>query len=217
MEKIRLILVDPDPAVCAAFSAHFGGLPGVEINNGCFEDLMAFDCIVSAANSFGFMSGGMDAAIVRFFGDSLQERVQARLAEEYLGEQPVGTSLIIETGNPKHPYIAHTPTMRVPMPVALTDNAYVAMWATLLAIRAFNRRPDLESKIRLVACPGLCTATGRMPSDEAARQMALAYRFFLYPPRRADWNTAFDRQDLIGRGGDFPLLPPNGAISRKKE
>jgi O-acetyl-ADP-ribose deacetylase (regulator of RNase III) len=215
MEKLRLILVDPDPVLCAAFGAHFGGLPGVEIVNGCFEDLLGFDCIVSAANSFGFMSGGVDAAIIRFFGDQLQERVQARLADEFLGEQPVGTSIIVETGNPKYPYIAHTPTMRVPMPVALTDNAYVAMWAVLLAVRAHNRS-EAEPKIRLVACPGLCTATGRMPTDEAARQMALAYRFFLFPPRRADWNTAFDRQDLIGRGGDFPLLPPTGNISQKK-
>lgn len=27
------------------------------------------------------------------------------------GEQPVGTSFIIETGNAKHPFLAHTPTM----------------------------------------------------------------------------------------------------------
>jgi O-acetyl-ADP-ribose deacetylase (regulator of RNase III) len=216
MDKLRLILVDSDPAVCAAFSAHFGGLPGVEVVNGSFSDLMSFDCLVSPSNSFGFMSGDIESAIIRFFGDALQEKVLTILTEEYLGEQPVGTSRIIETGHPKHPYIAHTPTMRIPMPVALTDNAYIAMWATLLAVRAHNLS-DKEPKIQRVACPGFCTSAGRMPTDEAARQMALAYRFFLYPPRRADWNAAFDRQDLIGRGGDFPLLPPTGTLARKKQ
>lgn len=202
----RLILVDPNPTLCAAFSTYFGSLPKVEVVNGRFEDLSAFDCLVSAANSFGFMSGGVDAAIVGFFGDELQARVQARIRDEYLGEQPVGTSLIVETGHPQHPYVAHTPTMRLPMPVARTDYAYLATWAMLLAVRAHNRAGKTPP-IRSVACPGLCTATGRMPPEEAARQMACAYRNFVSPPARFDWKAAYDRQDTLGRGGDFAFPP----------
>ena len=71
--------------------------------------------MVSAANSFGLMDGGVDLAITRFFGVQLMERVQAHILQEYLGEQPIGTSFTIETGHPKHPFVAHTPTMRVPM------------------------------------------------------------------------------------------------------
>jgi len=52
------------------------------------------------------------------------KRVQERILQDYLGEQPVGTSIIVETGHHKHPFIAHTPTMRVPMPIATTDNVY---------------------------------------------------------------------------------------------
>ena len=189
--SLRLVLVDPKPAMSAAWRKHFAGLPDVEIVTGRFEALPAFDCMVSAANSFG---------------NQLEARVQRRILDEHLGEQSVGTSMIVETGHPKHPFIAHTPTMRVPMDIVRTDNVYLAMWAMLLAVRRHNQRTDLP--IHIVACPGLGTATGRMPFPEAARQMALAYRHFLAPPGFIEWPMASDRQTRIRYGGtmghDFP-------------
>jgi O-acetyl-ADP-ribose deacetylase (regulator of RNase III) len=157
--------------------------------------------MVSAANSFGLMDGGVDLAITRFFGVQLMERVQAHILREYLGEQPVGTSFIVETHHPKHPFLAHTPTMRVPMAITGTDNVYVAMRAMLLAVRQHNTCSS--DTIRKVACPGLGTATGRVPPKEAARQMALAYQSYLRPLTTVDWPTAQARHAAIGRGGDL--------------
>jgi O-acetyl-ADP-ribose deacetylase (regulator of RNase III) len=162
--------------------------------------------MVSAANSFGLMDGGVDWAIVRFFGESLQAKVQERILQEYLGEQPVGTSLIVETGHPRHPFVAHTPTMRVPMPITRTDNVYLAMWAMLQAVHRHNQHA--EQRINVVACPGLGTATGQIPFGEAARQMSLAYRHFLDPPQRIDWQLANDRQQQILYGGDLGFAFP---------
>jgi O-acetyl-ADP-ribose deacetylase (regulator of RNase III) len=204
LELDRLILVAPDASLCAAFEEHFEGLPAVEIVHGWFEQLTEFDCMVSAASSFGLMDGGVDAAIVRFFGHSLMERVQRRILEEYLGEQPVGTSVLVETEHPRHPYLAHTPTMRVPMPIVHTDHVYLAMWAMLLAVRRHNQRADRS--IRTIACPGLGTGTGRVPYPEAARQMALAYLSFLYPPTGIDWQFANKRQSEVRYGWGMPHL-----------
>jgi O-acetyl-ADP-ribose deacetylase (regulator of RNase III) len=214
--KLRLVLVDTDPKVCAAFSAYFGSVRGVEIVNGPLEELRAFDCITMPGNSFGFVTGGVEAAILRFFGDHLIGRIRSRIHEQFSGEQPVGTSIIVPTGDEEFPFVAHTPLMRVPMPIAMTDNVYLAMWATLHAVRAHNRIVPEEQQIQRLVCPGFCTITGRVTPDEAARQMALAYKNFVEPPVRMDWNVAFDRQDTIGRGGDFPIMPPSGTLSRKK-
>ena len=200
MADIDLILVDPFEPVCDAWEPAFAQFPDVTVVRDRFEALPRFDCMVSAANSFGLMDGGVDLAIRRFFGDQLVERVQAHILDEYLGEQPVGTSSIIDTGHPEHPFFAHTPTMRVPMSIATTDNVYSAMWATLLAIRRHNRTSPV--KIRTVACPGLGTATGRVEPREAARQMALAYGWYVRPATVIDWPTATGRQAMIGRGGD---------------
>jgi hypothetical protein len=84
---LKLILVAPNPLLCAAFQQKFNYLPNVEIVNNYFERLPNYDCMVSPANSFGMMDGGIDAAIIRFFGDSLMKRVQQRILEDYLGEQ----------------------------------------------------------------------------------------------------------------------------------
>jgi O-acetyl-ADP-ribose deacetylase (regulator of RNase III) len=204
--ELKLILVSPEPLLCAAFRERFDGLPRVEVVDGYFERLPEFDCLVSPANSFGIMDGGMDAAIIRFFGYALQELVQQRILEEYRGEQPVGTSIIVETGHAKHPYLAHTPTMRIPMPIARTDYAYLAMWAMLLAVHRHNR--ETERQIGSVACSGLGTGVGRMPFPEAARQMALAYRNYLSPPPQITVQFARERQRQIGRGGDLSAVLP---------
>ncbi len=206
-EKIKLILVAPKSSLCEALEKRFSQLPNVDVVTGKLENLPTFDCMVSAANSFGLMDGGVDAAIIKFFGYDLQERVQKRIIDEYLGEQPVGTSFIVETNHPTHPFIAHTPTMRVPMDIAHTDNVYLAMWAMLLAVRKHNR--CTEQKIKTVACPGLGTATGHVPYNQAARQMALAYEHFLSPPTYLDWRFADKIKSRVRYGGDMGFnFPP---------
>ena len=201
MNPLKLILVSPQRDLCQAWEKHFKDLPDIEISHGFFEKLEEFDCMVSAANSFGLMDGGVDLAIVNFFGRQLEKRVQQYILDNYLGEQPIGTSMIVETGHLKHPFVAHTPTMRLPMSISLTDNVYTAMWAMLLAVYRHNQTEPI--KIQTIACPGLGSATGRVPPDEAARQMALAYQHFLAPPARIHWRYANNRQTKIGRGGDL--------------
>lgn len=196
---IKLILVDPNYALSQAFQARFGYLSNVEVANCCFEQLSSYDCLVSPANSFGMMDGGVDAAITKFFGIALMERIQQKILDDYLGEQSVGTSLIVETGHPQHPFLAHTPTMRVPMQIVGTDIPYIAMWAMLLAVEQHNRHHPRQ-KIVTVACPGLGTGIGRIPPDEAARQMALAYDHFIYPPKLLNCFVAASRQLQIWEG-----------------
>jgi O-acetyl-ADP-ribose deacetylase (regulator of RNase III) len=195
---LKLILVAPNPLLYEAFQKYFNSFPNVEIVNNYFEWLPEFDCIVSPANSFGMMDGGIDADIIRFFGKSLMDKVQQRILEEYLGEQPVGTSFIVETDHPKHPFLAHTPTMRVPMTIAGTDVPYVAMWAMLLAVRGHNQ--TAKQKINTIACPGLGTGIGRVPYVEAARMMSVAYDNFLYPPKYLNCFVAASRQLQIWEG-----------------
>lgn len=207
MPDFTLILVDPNADLCAAFHKYFDGLPDVQIVNDYFERLPNFDCMVSAANSFGLMDGGVDAAITKYFGHDLMHAVQQRIIEDYLGEQPVGTCMIVETENPEHPFLAHTPTMRVPMEIAHTDNVYLAMWALLRSVHHHNRRA--MRKISTLACPGLGTGTGHVPYAEAARQMALAFQNYLLPPDRITWLYADLRQSQVRFGGDMGLnLPP---------
>jgi O-acetyl-ADP-ribose deacetylase (regulator of RNase III) len=192
---IKLLLVAPNYALYQAFQDKFDYLSNVTIANCSFEQLPVYDCLVSPANSFGMMDGGMDADITKFFGTALMDRVQEKILDDYLGEQSVGTSFVIETGHPTYPFLAHTPTMRVPRQIKGTDIPYIAMWAMLLAVRQHNRSNNCQDrKITSIACPGLGTGIGGMPAAEAARQMALAYDHFLYPPKFLNCFVAASRQ-----------------------
>ena len=62
MNTLKLILVSPEPLLCAEFREQFKELPHVEVVDGYFETLPEFDCMVSPANSFGLMDGGTDGA-----------------------------------------------------------------------------------------------------------------------------------------------------------
>ena len=198
----KIILVDPNAELCIEWNKEFNEYEEVRVVNGYFEDLPEYDCMVSAANSFGLMDGGVDLAITNYFGEQLQANVQRYIIAYYFGEQPVGTSFIIETGNAKHPFLAHTPTMRVPTPINGTDNVYMAMKAMLEAVWRHNEGPSPE-KIFTIACPGLGTSAGRMRASEAARQMKLAYKNFLSPPDKIDWRFAGKRQQEIKYGTDL--------------
>ena len=193
-------LIHPDEAMCAAFRGRFAGLTGARVIRGRFEDLGPHDCFVTAGNAFGLMTAGIDAAVVRAFGEGLMERVQHVIMDRYLGEQPIGTAFVVATGHAAIPFLAHAPTMRVPGSIEGTDKVYAATWAALLAIHAHNLAAD--DTIETVAFPAMGTGFGGVSFDEAARQMAAAWGHYRSPPHRLDWDTAVDRHKAISYDGD---------------
>jgi O-acetyl-ADP-ribose deacetylase (regulator of RNase III) len=169
---LRIWLAHPEGAMMEAFRRRFGGLANVEFFQERFEDLPAHDGFVTAGNSFGIMTAGIDAAVVRFFGPGLMEDVQGHIREHFLGEQAVGTAFVVATRHPKVPWVVHAPTMRVPGSIEGTANVYSAAWAALVAIHEHNR--GHEEPITTVAFPAFGTGFGGVSFDEAARQMAAA-------------------------------------------
>ncbi|EBD6076390.1 macro domain-containing protein [Salmonella enterica] len=194
---IKLILSAPVPAMAVAFEHSFQNTENVEIIPGPFETIPEFDCMVSAANSFGLMDGGVDAAITAYFGPQLQERVQQNIIREYLGEQPVGTAFVIETGNSKYPWLVHAPTMRVPLIIDGTDAVYSATRAALLAIFQHNKSAREDRKIKSVVFPAMGAGCGKVSSDSVARQMRLAWDSFSNPPKAINWQYASARQNAV--------------------
>ncbi|MCB9704779.1 MAG: macro domain-containing protein [Myxococcales bacterium] len=183
---ILVRLRDRDAAVVDAWRRHFRGVQAVEIG---FGDIFAVaaDAIVSPANSFGYMDGGIDAVYLERFGAGLQWRLQERLRERHGGELVVGEAVIVETGASELRWLVSAPTMRVPGPVKDTLNAYLAFRAALRAVLAHNEAG--LPRIASVLCPGLASAIGAMPPERVARQMRFAYDVTLggrpWPPLRA--------------------------------
>jgi O-acetyl-ADP-ribose deacetylase (regulator of RNase III) len=163
------------------------------------------------------MDGGVDYAISEHFGRHLQKKVQEYITLMYYGEQPVGTSFIISINHDlkegynesRYPFLAHTPTMRAPTIIRGTDNVYSAFRAALMAITDHNKRDTFT--IQSVVCIGLGTACGGVDPEEAARQMELAYKNMLNPPRVLNWPMVKRRHLEIAtshRGHCLDVLAP---------
>jgi O-acetyl-ADP-ribose deacetylase (regulator of RNase III) len=160
-------LVDCDPDVAGALQVAFASYPEVQVAEG---DILARArvCVVSPANSYGFMDGGIDAQYTAFFGLRPQTELQDHISRRREGELPVGSSIVVRTGHQGIPYMICAPTMITPGPVP-KQNAFYAMAAVLNAI-ARHREVLID-----IFCPGLCTGTGRVSPADAADEMASAY------------------------------------------
>lgn len=155
-----------------AWRKAFDRAPGVVIVEG---DILEEPCdaVVSPANSFGFMDGGIDLAYRRYFGLELQSRVQAKIKSDFHGELPVGQAMVVPTGHETVPYLVAASTMRIPDKIDDTVNVYLAFRAALLAVLAHN---DASTNlIKTLRTPALGTGIGSMPFARAAHQMHAAY------------------------------------------
>ncbi|MCC8964672.1 macro domain-containing protein [Bradyrhizobium sp. Pear76] len=165
-------LRDINAGVVKAWGLAFADLPEVRASRGDIFEHKA-DAIVSPANSFGFMDGGIDLLYSKFFGWTLQTDLQAAIAEYHHGELPVGQAAIVATGHDCIPFLVSAPTMRVPSDISATVNVYLAFRAALIAVLAHNART--KAPIRTLLVPGLGTGIGAVAPQAAARQMRLAY------------------------------------------
>lgn len=192
---IDVCLIHPEIEACEAFRERFSGLPNTSVLQAPYEGLPPHDCFVTAGNSFGIMTAGIDAAVVRKHGEGLMHSVQSHIQDHYLGEQPIGDCFIVPTQCETEPFVAHSPTMRMPGSITNTDNVYQATWASFLAVYRHNLKD--QRPIRSLVFPSMGTGFGGMSFDESARQMAAAYRHYLNPPHRMDWDTTIERHRAI--------------------
>lgn len=168
---MKWIFFDINKDVTDAFTKYLSDYG--EVINGSFENLKC-DAIVSPANSFGFMDGGIDLAYSNFFGWGVQERLQKIIKTKWQGEIPVGCADVV--GTLKENGIQHlisAPTMRVPLDIQNTINVYLAMKAIV--------RISKEWSFNTIAVPGLGTGCGGVVPERMAWLMLNALEDKCFP------------------------------------
>ena len=198
-------LLHPTKEACDAFRRRFEGLADVDVVQARYDALDPHDCFVTAGNAYGLMTAGIDAAVVHRLGKPIMHAVQEHIMAEWFGEQPVGTAFVLPTGDAERPYLCHAPTMRTPGSIRATSHIYQATFASFVAIHHHNMKHDRP--IASVVLPAMGTGYGGVPFDEAARQMAVAYRHYLRPPGRPTWDTVIRREKAICYDDDEKVIP----------
>jgi len=173
---MKIILSAVEPELADAWERFCGEFDFVDVHRGSILQLSC-DAVVSPANSFGFMDGGVDMLYSQHFGWHVQERLQKLIVSKHHGELLVGAAEIVETDNLQIPYLIAAPTMRVPMILSNTINAYLAARAALLLIKHGTfaggrlKGEPVMSFVESVAFPGLGTGVGRVGPNTCARQV----------------------------------------------
>lgn len=173
---MKILLAETDKNLITQWRFFFKDIPSVSVYNGSIFDNPC-DAIVSPANSFGFMDGGLDLALSKYLGWHVQERLQEKIKTKHYGELLVGKAEIVETDHKNFPYLISAPTMRMPMALNKTVNPFLAMRAILLLVSkgTFDNGKPISENINTIAISGLGTGVGCVLPKTCARQMRIAY------------------------------------------
>src|SRR6202012_433316 len=134
---MNIIFADLQKPVCDALQNWFSDLPNVVVHNSDIFDHKA-DAIISPANSFGFMDGGIDYFYTKYFGPDLQHRLQDCINRSFDGELLVGQVAVVKTYNDYIPYLISAPTMRTPRMLMGLPNVYLCFKAAIRIAIAQN-------------------------------------------------------------------------------
>ena len=195
-----IYLLDRNKKITDAWEEAFVPLADYESNlfivNDTLNDFLTnhpnIDGIVSPANSFGIMDGGYDKAITDYFGKDLMRDVQDFILSKWYGEQPVGTSMTVPICSRRiinhldiecYPILIHTPSMRTPEIITDSRIIYQCMRTTLIEAK--------KQEVGSIVIPAFGGLTGKVPCDEIAKMMLLAYKQIYNQPKKINWGYAW--------------------------
>ena len=147
---MKCLLCDINPAMREAWEKELERRPRLaalcSVVAGGITDLRV-DTVVSPANSFGFMRGGVDGVYTRVFGEGVESRLQAIIRTLPAEELPVGEALIVPTGHSGIPWLISAPTMR----------RYLRARASGVAVASPMRSPICFSSRSIGSSPALAS------------------------------------------------------------
>lgn len=176
---MKVILTAREDNLFNAWQRFCGDLDNVYLHQGSILDVDC-DAVVSPANSFGFMDGGIDLIYSYHFGWQVQERLQKIIKSKHHGELLVGSAEIVETDNMKIPYLISAPTMRVSQILKDSVNPYLAARSVFLLIKygrfdsGILKGEKIADAVQKVAFPGLGTGVGKIDFNTCAKQVRQA-------------------------------------------
>lgn len=173
----KITFVDLNESFIRDVSKEFNSINNVDFKVGNIFDIPFVDLYVTAGNSFGIMTGGIDLAFRNKFGVALQDKIQEEIFfyRKLENGLPVGNAISVNIPGTDKVCI-YAPTMEIPMNISNTNNVYKAFSAILREIVNIRRSMSYKGITTHIACPGLGTLSGKVPTNVAAKQMRDAFR-----------------------------------------
>jgi O-acetyl-ADP-ribose deacetylase (regulator of RNase III) len=176
---MKIYLVDRNKEMCDEWNRQFKDCLDVFVHHGNYFDYLS-DCVVSPSNSYGFLDGGLDNEIRKFYEKehhidiekTVQDAIYLRFDGELLVGQCLFFPLITFNQSKRVPDLLVAPTMRVPMILGKESvNVYLSGKAIFKKLKELDR----INRVSSITISGLGTGIGRVPYDVCAKQMKQAY------------------------------------------
>lgn len=174
---LELVLCAVEDDLVTAWEAVAGDRPGIRVHRGSILDVGA-DCVVSPANSYGWMRGGVDAVYAQAF-PTVEQSVRSAVLAYHGGELPVGEALIVPTGATAPAWLISSPTIReqgTRLPPD-TVHPYLAARAAFRLWREGVLEDGMPVRVAVgsLALPGLGTGIAGVTPATCARQVIAAW------------------------------------------
>jgi O-acetyl-ADP-ribose deacetylase (regulator of RNase III) len=174
----ELVLCAVDDSLARAWHDVADAVSGpVRVHRGSVLDIHA-QAVVSPANSFGWMRGGVDALYAQAF-PGIEQQVRSTILAYHGGELPIGEAVVVPTGEALPEWLISAPTMREPGERLPDDTVhpYLAARAVFLLWRdgQFEHGTRFRDVVETIAMPGLGTGVGGVSPRTCARQVAAAW------------------------------------------
>ena len=132
-------------------------------------------CLVSPANSYGNMSGGIDRQYRDYFGPELEQRLRVYIDNLHGRKLKIGNAQIVPTNDDKFPYIIFCPTVEKPSELTTGENVRKAAIAIFRQAVRYNFKVKEADKIDRLLIPGFGTDMAGLDPHISAKEMYLAY------------------------------------------
>jgi O-acetyl-ADP-ribose deacetylase (regulator of RNase III) len=202
----KFIFFDTNKDIVNAYKNTLRKIPNTRFVQGEIQNISRnykIDYLVSPANSFGFMDGGIDRVYMVMF-DNIQTTVQnfiknfglkTNLKRDYI---PIGSAFYVPVRYLYgHPQVCHglisAPTMFFPQSVKGSKNVYYAFLAILQLTKNWKNNV-------VIGIPGLGTGVGEVSSQDCADQVYKAFKDFYNGTYR------YPKGTKIYRGNNYYIL-----------
>jgi len=173
----ELVLCAVDEPLAVAWADATASLGGrVRVHRGSVLDIRA-QAVVSPANSYGWMRGGIDAVYAKAFPE-VEQHVRSAILAYHGGELPIGEAVMVPTGEVEPAWLISAPTLREPgqrLP-GETVHPYLAARAVFLKwTEGSVDQGPIRQLVDTIAMPGLGTGVGGVAPATCAKQVAAAW------------------------------------------
>ena len=164
---LNVTLFDVNKKLCEEWEKVFSLYKNVNIQNIELDKLDIHDILVTAGNSYGIMTGGIDYYVNKLCKFKAQSLVQQAI-DNYWGKLPIGKFVSVDIEKitkGQFKVLVYAPTMETPQ-IVPAENVFKVFYPIIRTYRDTNLT---------LACPGLCSLTGGVSEKDVAEQMKKAY------------------------------------------